>query len=120
MAQLGHPDAIPAAPRLLGVERWGDSLEPRQLGPSSPEGLARALNGVTAEGVFPPFDAEIVSFEGLPVEVRVHIRTVPEEAQPWGLCMVTFVDMSEARRAALAQQEAVKAAEAANQAKSDF
>ncbi|HZZ34565.1 MAG TPA: ATP-binding protein, partial [Caulobacteraceae bacterium] len=117
---IGLADANEAAHRLFGVARFDEGLKPEMFGQTFITGFSRSLNGVSPEGVFEPFDTQVIRADGAPVDVRVHIRTAPDEERPWGLCIATFVDMTEITRAAKAQREAVLSAERANQAKSEF
>jgi signal transduction histidine kinase/AmiR/NasT family two-component response regulator len=117
---IGLADANEAAYRMFGVARFDEGLKPDMFGETFITGFARSLNGVSPEGVFEPFDTQVIRADGTPVDVRVHIRTAPDEERPWGLCIATFVDMTEITRAAKAQRAAVLSAERANQAKSEF
>jgi len=82
--------------------------------------FAEALNGLDDEGVIPPFEAPMRSADGETRIVRVHYRVTSANGAPWSLCLGTYDDVTEARRAALAQDEARQAAEEANRTKSDF
>lgn len=109
-----------AAEDLFGVDEFDGSLDPSQLDVDFLKGFCRSLNEVGQDGLFPPFDSQITRRDGRVTEVRVHVRTVPDGDNPWHNCIATFVDVTETLRAARAQEAAVLAAEAANQAKSQF
>ncbi|HXA39595.1 MAG TPA: ATP-binding protein [Phenylobacterium sp.] len=87
---------------------------------ASLDAFFEALNGVGEDGVLPMFVAQVVRTDGETIEVEVHHRVAPGAGAPWSLCMATYVDVTEARRAAREQREALEAAEVANRAKSDF
>lgn len=101
-----------------------DLCGPRLAGPHFTEGFldafCQALNEVDADGILPIFIAELICAKGETLDVEVHIRLAPDRGAAWSLCLATYVDITEARRAARAQQEALEAAEIANRAKSDF
>jgi signal transduction histidine kinase/AmiR/NasT family two-component response regulator len=75
---------------------------------------------MNAEGDIPPFDAEMAVDGGQTKVVRVQFRMTSGLGGPWSLCLASYLDVTEARRVARAQDEARKAAEEANRAKSDF
>jgi len=78
------------------------------------------LDHLDANGAMPPFDAKVHVENGEPRIVRVQIRFASGQGAPWSLCLATYLDVTEARRTARVQDEARKAAEEANRAKSDF
>jgi CheY-like chemotaxis protein len=82
--------------------------------------FCQALNNISDQGVLPPFPGELICANGEILHVEVHFRMAPDEGAPWSLCLATYVDVTNARRAARVQQEALEAAEVANRAKSDF
>jgi signal transduction histidine kinase/ActR/RegA family two-component response regulator len=105
---------------LYGVPGFSGAMGAAYFDISFLSGFSDSLNGLRPDGAFPPFDAKVVRADGAMVDVCVHIRTVLEGDAPWSHCIATFVDMTEARRAAEALQTAFDAAEAANLAKSEF
>jgi CheY-like chemotaxis protein len=109
-----------ATEELYGVARFEGSMDVQYFDASFLAGFCDSLNGLAPDGSFPPFDAKVLREDGSSVDVCVHIRTVPTSDHAWGTCIATFVDMTDVRRAAKAQQEAVDAAETANRAKSEF
>ncbi len=109
-----------AAEDLFGVDKFYGALDPSQLDADFLKGFCRSLNEVGPDGLFAPFDSHIIRRDGRVIEVRVHVRTVPDGDNPWHNCIATFVDVTETLKAARAQEAAVLAAEAANQAKSQF
>ena len=113
-------EANDAAHRLFGVETFNGRVDVGHFSDRYLIGLYEAADAIDAEGAFPPFEAAITRSDGQVVDVRVHLRTLPDGAAPWSLCMATYVDMTEVRRAARVQQEARHAAEAANRAKTEF
>ncbi|MDR3507802.1 MAG: ATP-binding protein [Caulobacteraceae bacterium] len=112
-------EANAAIGELFGLAHIADAAEQLVLDDSFFVGFCDSLDAMAATGVFPPFDAKAPYGDGMG-EMRVHFRTIPDEGRPWRTCIATLVDVTEARRAALAQQQAVEAAEAANRAKSEF
>jgi signal transduction histidine kinase/FixJ family two-component response regulator len=113
-------EANEAARRLFGVENFHGLVDFKHFDAISLAGIFEAANGINADGAFPPIEARINRADGCPVDVRVHVRTLAGGESPWGVCMATFVDMTEVQRAARAQREATMAAEAANRAKTEF
>jgi signal transduction histidine kinase/AmiR/NasT family two-component response regulator len=113
-------EANEAAHRLFGVENFHGQVDFKHFDAISLAGIFEAANGINADGAFPPIEARINRADGCPVDVRVHVRTLAGGESPWGVCMATFVDMTEVQRAARAQREATMAAEAANRAKTEF
>jgi signal transduction histidine kinase/ActR/RegA family two-component response regulator len=113
-------EANHAAEALYGVPRFEGVIPARHFHPSFLTGFCASLDGLTSDSAFPPFDAIVLRPDGAEVDVRVHIRSIPDSIRRWSTCIATFVDMTEVRQAARAQQAAVEAAEAANRAKSEF
>ena len=105
---------------LIGVARLEGDMDVRHFHPSFLTGFVDSLNRASADGVFPHFDSQMTRADGAVIDVRVHIRTLPTDATPWRTCIASFSDITDARRIARAQQEAVEAAESANRAKSEF
>ena len=104
----------------VAVELCGDRLKGPHFTDGAFAAFCQALNDIGQDGVLPVFPAEMICAGGEIVEVELHIRVAPDPASPWSLCMATYVDVTEARRAAREQREALEAAEVANRAKSDF
>jgi len=104
----------------IAVELFGDRLAGAHLTEASLEAFCQALNDIDSTGVIPVFPAEMICAGGETVEIEVHYRVAPDPGAPWSLCLATYVDVTEARRAAREQREALKAAEIANRAKGDF
>jgi signal transduction histidine kinase/CheY-like chemotaxis protein len=98
----------------------GERLTEPHLTEAAFDAFCQALNEITDAGDLPMFPAEVIRPDGQTVEVEVHFRVAPDEGAPWSLCMSTYVDVTDARRAAREQREALRAAEVANRAKSDF
>ena len=113
-------EANQAAHALFGVDDFGGAIAPSHFGKNYLAGISDALAHITPDGIFRPFEAQIVRPNGEVTDVRVHIRTLPDGERPWSHCLATYVDMTEAKAAARVQDEAVAAAEASNRAKSDF
>ena len=113
-------EANEAAEILFGIDRAGGGLQPSQLLEGFINGFCDGLNGVDEDGVLAPFEARIQRPNGEIVDLQVHIRIPPGQQPPWSGCVASYVDMTQARRAAQAQQAAVEAAEQANRAKSEF
>jgi CheY-like chemotaxis protein len=113
-------DANEAAEALFGVDQFSQIVSSTRLHASFFTGFCAGLNAMNEDGVLAPFEAKIVRANGAMVDVRVHVRMPPGQEPAWGACMISYVDMTEAHRAAKAQQAAVQAAEAANHAKSEF
>jgi signal transduction histidine kinase/CheY-like chemotaxis protein len=104
----------------VAISLVGDSLTEPHFTEGAFDAFCQALNEITEAGDLPAFPAEVIRPDGQTVEVEVHFRVAPDEGAPWSLCMSTYVDVTDARRAAREQQEALQAAEVANRAKSDF
>ena len=104
----------------VAVDVCGDLLSGPHFTAPSFYAFCEALNDISPEGVLPVFFAELIRQDGGIDEVEVHCRVAPDEGAPWSVCMATYVDVSEARRAAREQRAALEAAEVANRAKSDF
>ena len=113
-------EANKAMEDLYGVPAFNGVMKASQFDASFLIGFCESLNDLRDDGSFPPFEAKVLREDGTAIDVCVHIRTIPGDERPWGLCIATFVDMTDVRQAARTQQEAVLAAEAANEAKSAF
>ncbi len=113
-------EANRAMEELYGVDAFNGEIKGRYFDTSFLMGFCESLNAIDGDGSFPPFEARILREDGKSVDVCVHIRTIPGDLKPWGLCIATFVDMTNVRLAAKAQEDALLAAETANRAKSDF
>jgi signal transduction histidine kinase/AmiR/NasT family two-component response regulator len=98
----------------------GGDLSVVHLTDSFVEGFAAALNTISADGVLAPFAAELIRHDGSLLDIEVHLRMSSCDAEPWSLCMSTYVDVTAARQAAREQKAALEAAEVANRAKSEF
>ena len=109
-----------AAQALYGLSGAASDIGPAQFDASFLAGFCESLNGLKPDGSFAPFEAKVLRTDGVPVDVCVHIRTIPESSRVWSTCIATFVDMTDVRVAARLQQEAIEVAEAANSAKSEF
>jgi len=109
-----------AAARLFGVTDFKDGLTDRHFDADFVRGLAISLNTRGPDGILAPFETQVRIADGASADVRVHIHSVPDPDRPWNTGIATFVDVTDARRAAAAQASALEAAEAANRAKSDF
>jgi signal transduction histidine kinase/AmiR/NasT family two-component response regulator len=120
LREISMIDRNEAAEVLFGVEQRQGRIELDQFHESFFAGFRDGLNGMNEDGVLAPFEAKVTRPSGEMVDVRVHIRMPPGQQPPWSLCMVSYVDITEQHRAAEAQRAAVEAAEAANQAKSEF
>jgi signal transduction histidine kinase len=112
-------EANAAARALFGVDASKDGLV-GHFDASLLKGMRASLNQLGPRGDFPPFEAKVHRSDGVVFDVVVHIRNIHDGGKPWSACIATYVDVTEAKRAARAQQEATEAAERANQAKSDF
>ncbi len=104
----------------VAVTLCGDRLTEPHLTEATLDAFCDALNDISEDGDLPVFPAGVIRPDGRVLEVEVHFRVAPDQETPWSLCMSTYVDVTEARRAAREQREALKAAEIANRAKSDF
>ncbi|HWA62153.1 MAG TPA: ATP-binding protein [Caulobacteraceae bacterium] len=113
-------EANAATEALFGVARIEGRMDFNQFDRSFLTGFCDSLDAIDEDGVFPPFEARVFRANGEAVEVAVHVRTLPGGERPWSTCIATFVDITAMRRAARAQEEATRAAEAANRAKSEF
>ena len=108
-------EANPAAGALCGDRiAQGHSTE------SFLDAFCTALNDIDADGVLPPFEAELVCGDGGPVVMEIHYRMAGGPDGPWSQCLATYLDMTERHKTARVREEARQAAEAANRAKSDF
>jgi signal transduction histidine kinase/AmiR/NasT family two-component response regulator len=108
-------EANQAARNLLS--RYGGVGE---FGPGLLRQMCDGLESMDAEGNVPPFETEMFVAGGEAKIVRVQYRLTAGLGAPWSLCLATFLDVTEAHRVARAQDQARKAAEEANRAKSDF
>ncbi|HKP80138.1 MAG TPA: ATP-binding protein, partial [Phenylobacterium sp.] len=97
--------------RLGGVGSTGPGLLPA---------FCHGLDAMDGDGNIPPFETELQVGTGETRLIRVQYRMTAGQGAPWSLCLATFLDVTEAHRVARAQEEARKAAEEANRAKSDF
>jgi CheY-like chemotaxis protein/nitrogen-specific signal transduction histidine kinase len=113
-------DSNEAAEALFEVDQFNARPNPNRVHDSFFEKFCEGLNGVDEDGVLAPFETKIVRPSGEAIDVRVHIRMPPGQEPPWSVCMTSYVDMTQTRQAARAQQAAVEAAESANRAKSEF
>ena len=113
-------EANEAAHSLFGVDGFQGSVSVTHFEEGFLTELATAAEGMDVDGAIPPFDAVVRRKDGRCVDVRVHLRTLAGGARPWSICMATFVDMTEVRRAAIVEREARQAAQAANGAKTEF
>ncbi|MBS0360501.1 MAG: response regulator [Proteobacteria bacterium] len=122
--RLGSVAAVFANIRLLEASRAAEALCGDLAGPhfteASFDAFCQALNDIRPDGELPPFPAELIRADGERLEVEVHFRIAPDQEAPWSLCLGTYVDVTDARRAAREQAAAREAADAANRAKSDF
>jgi len=109
-----------AAEQLFGVDGFQSGLQGAHFEASFLQGLGASLNATGPDGMLAPFETTIHGADGAAIDVCVHIRAVTEDGRPWSNGIATFVDVTEARRAAAAQAAALATAEAANRAKSDF
>ena len=112
-------EANPEAVALcgLGPER---GLDASRFDRRFVSGFAWALNRIGEDGVMPVFEAEVRGIDGTVRDLEVHCRMTSAGGPPWSLGLATFVDVTGARNAAREQLEALKTAEVANRAKSDF
>jgi signal transduction histidine kinase len=113
-------DGNEAVEVLFAAAPFDDRIAAGRFDPSFLAGFCEGLNAMDADGVLPPFEAKIVRPSGEAVDVQAHVRMPPGQEPPWSVCMISYIDMTQQQRAARAQQAAVEAAEAANQAKSEF
>jgi signal transduction histidine kinase len=104
----------------LVVMLRGERPDAARFGPCFIEGFADALSELSPDGVMPPFLTRMIRADGQVVDVEAHFRIAQGDGPPWSLCLATYVDVTAARRAAREQLEALRAAEVANRAKSDF
>ena len=113
-------EANEAAHGLFGVDDFHGRVSVTHFDSGFLTELAAAAEGMDVNGAIPSFDAVVRRGDGACVDVRVHLRTLAGGARPWSMCMATFVDMSEVRRAAIVEREARETAQAANRAKTEF
>ncbi|HZZ68216.1 MAG TPA: ATP-binding protein [Phenylobacterium sp.] len=104
----------------VAIDLCGEDLGRRHFTEASLPAFCAALNAISDDGVLPAFPAELICADGRILDVDVHFRMAPDQSAPWSLCLATYSDVTEARRAARAQREALEAAEIANRAKSEF
>ena len=109
-----------AMEELYGVQGFNGGMDSGQFDASFLSGFCDSLNGLGPDGSFPPFGAKVLRPGGQAVEVTVHVRSAPAGDRVWGACIATFVDMTDVKNASRALHSALQAAEAANQAKSEF
>jgi signal transduction histidine kinase/CheY-like chemotaxis protein len=102
------------------AELRGEDFKRRRFSPSFLDGFCNALNQIDADGVMPPFEAELAAEGGEPMIVQAHFRMTAGQGRPWSLCLATYVDMTDSHELVRAQQVAREAAEAASRAQSDF
>jgi len=119
-ARFRLTEANAATEALLGVNGFDGRMDMGHFDISFIAGLCASLNRMGEANVLPPFEAQVVRADGTKVDVMVHIRNILDGGPPWSTCIATYVDITDARRAAKAQREVVEAAEAANRAKSEF
>jgi signal transduction histidine kinase/CheY-like chemotaxis protein len=120
LARVNIMSANAAAHGLFGGAQAGQPLAGQFLDANFFLGLSASLDAPLTDGGLAPFETKVRQADGTDVDVRVHIRTVPDPDHPWSKGIATFVDMTQMHRAAEAQRYALAAAEAANTAKSDF
>ncbi|HEY3798006.1 MAG TPA: ATP-binding protein [Caulobacteraceae bacterium] len=82
--------------------------------------LCTALNSIDGDGVMPPFETTLERADGQMRDVQVYARMPFNQDRPWSLCVATYLDITDVKRAARVEREAREAAEAANRAKSAF
>jgi signal transduction histidine kinase/ActR/RegA family two-component response regulator len=104
----------------VATDLCGDRLAGQHFTDATLEAFCLALNEIDEDGVLPVFAGELIRTTGETLDVEVHLRMAPDEGAPWSLCLATYVDVTDSRRAAREQHEARQAAEFANRAKSDF
>jgi len=108
-------DANEAARKLFS--RYGGM---GRFGPELLDAMCDGLNALDEDGHAPPFEADMALDTGETRRIRIQHRLTSGLGGPWSLCMVSYMDVTEAHRLACAQDEARCAAEEANRAKSDF
>lgn len=84
------------------------------------EAFCEALNEIDDEGALPPVEGTLRLEGGRTMHVQVHYRMTSGLGAPWSLCLATYIDMTKTRAILHAQEVALRAAEEANRAKSDF
>ena len=82
--------------------------------------FCEALDHIAADGLLPPFEARLIRADGQRIDAQIHMRIAPDQLPPWGMCLVTYVDMTESKRLARDQAKALEAAEVAKRAKAEF
>ena len=105
---------------MLGLPAKHPRLDSSHFPESLLVGVCDSLNRIGDDGVLPPFETRLVRVDGEMVDVQVHGRMPLDQEPAWGVCVVTFVDITAIKRAARAEREAREAAEAADRAKSEF
>ena len=120
LALISITDVNRAMEELMGAPISEGVLGPDNFGENILLAFSASADGLSDDGAFAPFEAELRRPDGRPIHVQVHIRTIPEDPVVWRTCTATFVDTTEMVAAARAQEEAALAAQTANQAKSDF
>ena len=122
--RLGSVAQVFAHIRLLEASRAAEALcgdlNAMHFSDATFEPFCEALNNICPDGELPPFPAELIRADGRLMEVEVHFRIAPDQDAPWSLCLGTYVDVTEQRRAAREQRAALEAAEVANRTKSEF
>jgi signal transduction histidine kinase/FixJ family two-component response regulator len=113
-------EANEAAEALFGTDQFSRQLTPDHLHEAFFAAFCHSLNLIDESGVLAPFETKITRSTGELMDVRVHVRMPPDQDPPWSQCMISYIDMTQARAMAEAQAGAVEAAEAANRAKSEF
>ncbi|MFZ5721160.1 MAG: ATP-binding protein [Pseudomonadota bacterium] len=103
-----------------GLALFGANVARAHLSQDFVEAFCAALNEIDDEGALPPVEATLQLEGGRTMQVQVHYRMTSGLGAPWSLCLATYVDMTEIHGILAAQEEALKAAEEANRAKSDF
>jgi signal transduction histidine kinase/AmiR/NasT family two-component response regulator len=117
-AMLAHVTLIEA--NQVALAQIGPRIDQNHFAPGYLDAFAEALNHIDDDGVIPPFEAGVLLASGETMWVQAHFRMTGGPGAPWSLCTGAYADMTEAHRTALAQEEARRAAEEANRAKSDF
>jgi signal transduction histidine kinase/ActR/RegA family two-component response regulator len=113
-------EANEAAEALFGSDQFSRQLTADHQHESFFAAFCQSLNLIDEGGVLAPFESKITRSTGELMDVRLHVRMPPGQDPPWSQCMISYVDMTQARAMAEAQVRAVEAAEAANRAKSEF
>ncbi|MBW8813135.1 MAG: response regulator [Caulobacterales bacterium] len=124
-AEIRSHDALMDLVELIDTnaaakELRGEDFARRRFSQSFLDGFCEALNEIDADGVMPPFEAELTGESDAPTIVQAHFRMTAGQGRPWSLCLGTYVDMTDSHALVRAQQVAREAAEAASRAQSDF